>query len=112
MTKLGSAPTCPIRTSQVIDDALRMFIKNPEADSVRSVSLATETPYKMWTIGEDGLMNPILTIDGKNELFNMPRQQLPPVNWQNGYLDIAKYSTIMEKGSMTGTTIVPLIIHE
>ena len=57
-------------------------------------------------------MRPILGLDGKNEPFNMPRQQLPLVYWQNGYLDITRYSTIMEKGSMTGPTVVPLIVDE
>lgn len=105
-------PTCPIRKSRTIDEGVRVFLQNPQADSLRSVSLATETPYKMWRIGRDGLMRPILGLDGKNEPFNMPRQQLPLVYWQNGYLDITRYSTIMEKGSMTGPTVVPLIVDE
>ena len=40
----------------------------------------------------------------------MPRQALPDVYWQTGYVDAAWTDTILEKNSMTGERILPLVI--
>jgi len=40
----------------------------------------------------------------------MPRQALPEVCWQTGYVDAAWANTILEKNSMTGDRILPLVI--
>jgi N-acylneuraminate cytidylyltransferase len=40
----------------------------------------------------------------------MPRQLLPEVFWQTGYVDAAWADTILQNGSMTGERILPLII--
>jgi N-acylneuraminate cytidylyltransferase len=44
------------------------------------------------------------------EPYNQPRQALPEVYWQTGYVDAAWFDTIMRKNSMTGDAILPLII--
>jgi N-acylneuraminate cytidylyltransferase len=44
------------------------------------------------------------------EPFNQPRQVLPEVFWQTGYVDAAWTDTILEKHSMTGDAILPLVI--
>jgi N-acylneuraminate cytidylyltransferase len=64
----------------------------------------------MWTIAEDGFMRPLLSIPGITEPFNEPRQSLPKVYWQIGYLDLIRTRTILEKNSLTGTHILPLKI--
>ena len=40
-------PTTPFRETKIIDKAIKLVIKN-KSDSLRSVSVAKETPYKMW----------------------------------------------------------------
>ena len=40
----------------------------------------------------------------------MPRQELPEVYWQTGYVDAAWADTILSKKSMTGNRILPLVI--
>ncbi|NMC15017.1 MAG: hypothetical protein GYA34_19285 [Chloroflexi bacterium] len=40
----------------------------------------------------------------------MPRQALPEVYWQTGYVDAAWSDTILNKNSMTGDFILPLVI--
>ena len=40
----------------------------------------------------------------------MPRQALPDVYWQTGYVDAAWSRTILQKKSMTGDKILPLIL--
>jgi CMP-N,N'-diacetyllegionaminic acid synthase len=63
----------------------------------------------MWRISADGLMQPLMSIDHP-EPYNLPRQLLPEVYWQTGYVDAAWSDTILQKGSMTGGRILPLVI--
>ena len=42
----------------------------------------------------------------------MPRQMLPKVFQHDGVLDVIRTSTILEKKSVTGTRILPLIMDE
>lgn len=97
-------PTCPIRDPRIIDEMIEILLKNPEIDCVRSVSEAPETPYKMWTIGKDGKMEPAVTCEIP-EAYNMPRQKLPKAYIQNASVDVIRTSTILEKQSMTGDSI-------
>ena len=47
-------PTQPLRTSEMIDDAIKTFIVNNEYTSLRSVIPFNKTPFKMYTVdGED-----------------------------------------------------------
>ena len=104
-------PTSPFRRVINIEEAVRLLLERPEADSVRTVCLPFQNPYKMWRISSDGFMQPIGVMLGVlGEPYNMPRQALPEVYWQTGYVDAARAATILEKGSMTGTRILPLII--
>ena len=47
---------------------------------------------------------------GIPEPYNLPRQSLPEVYWQTGYVDAVWANTIRNKHSMTGERILPLII--
>jgi N-acylneuraminate cytidylyltransferase len=49
-------PTGPARQVQVIDEAIELLSGHPEADAVRSVSVALQTPYKMWRINHLGFI--------------------------------------------------------
>jgi CMP-N-acetylneuraminic acid synthetase len=104
-------PTGPVRRVEVIDEAIELILAHPEADALRSVSTPSQTPYKMWHI-EEGYLKPLLTVDGVAEPYCMPRQGLPPVFWQNGYVDIIRPATILEQGLMAGHTILPFVTHE
>ena len=54
-------------------------------------------------------MTPLLTVPGIAEPYNAPRQNLPPVYWQTGHVNAIRPVTILG-GSMTGKTILPLVI--
>jgi YrbI family 3-deoxy-D-manno-octulosonate 8-phosphate phosphatase len=104
-------PTSPIRPQDCVDSAIRILLAHPEADCVRGVVPAGQNPHKMWRIDPDsGRMTPLLNIEGIAEPYNAPRQTLPPVYWQTGHIDVLHPSLILEKGSMTGSTIYPLVI--
>jgi N-acylneuraminate cytidylyltransferase len=102
-------PTSPLRRVQHIDGAVYRLMERPDADAVRTVCVPFQNPFKMWRIDADGLMVPLMQTHFK-EPYNMPRQALPDVYWQTGYVDAARTETILEKNSMTGERILPLVI--
>jgi CMP-N-acetylneuraminic acid synthetase len=102
-------PTSPLRRTWHVDQAVRRLLERPEADSVRTVCTPFQNPFKMWQISADGFMRPLIQTN-LSEAYNMPRQLLPEVYWQTGYVDAAWSETITEKESMTGDFILPLVI--
>jgi CMP-N-acetylneuraminic acid synthetase len=102
-------PTSPLRRVWHIDQAVYQLLAHPEADAIRTVCVPFQNPFKMWKIDPDGLMQPLIHTEYR-EAYNMPRQLLPEVYWQTGYVDAAWRDTILEKDSMTGEHILPLVI--
>ena len=102
-------PTTPIRDPDHIKKGIEMLIGDPEADSLRAVCEPTQNPFKMWKLDSEGYLVPIIDTDIK-EAYNQPRQKLPIIYWQNGYLDIVRSKTILQMKSMTGRKIRPLVI--
>lgn len=104
-------PTSPLRLNGMIDACIEKMIANSKADSLRIITEAPVTPYKMWLAENNDIpMKPLLSIDNLNEPFNLPRQQLPKVYWQIGTLDIIKTSVITEMKMMSGKNILPHIV--
>jgi N-acylneuraminate cytidylyltransferase len=103
-------PTSPLRRVWHIDQAVQRLHARPDAQAVRTVCAPFQNPFKMWQIGPDGLMQPLIRLEGIPEPYNMPRQALPEVYWQTGYVDAAWTSTLLEHASMTGGRILPLVI--
>ena len=103
-------PTSPFRRVWHINQAVFRLIEHPEADSIRTVCVPFQNPYKMWQISLEGYMKPLLKTECA-EPYNMPRQALPDVYWQTGYVDAAWSDTIRKKNSMTGDYILPLVIN-
>jgi len=102
-------PTSPFRRVAHIDQAVYRLLERPDADAIRTVCIPFQNPYKMWQIGANGLMAPLLQTEFE-EPYNMPRQALPEVYWQTGYVDAAWTDTLMRQYSMTGRNILPLVI--
>ncbi len=102
-------PTSPFRRVVHIDQAIYRLRERPEADAVRTVCVPFQNPFKMWRIQADGYMQPLIDL-GAPEPYNLPRQALPEVYWQTGYVDAAWSDTILQKNSMTGERILPLVI--
>ena len=110
-------PTYPKRNSADINNMVDMLIADHEADSVRSIALATEVPYKMWLSANRSdnsesrfPIRPLIT--EIPECYNMPRQELPTVYYQNACIDVMRASTVLEKNSMTGTKILGYLMNE
>ena len=102
-------PTSPLRRVWHIDQSIYLLLAHPEADAIRTVCEPFQNPFKMWQIDPEGFMQPLIHTEYQ-EAYNMPRQLLPVVYWQTGYVDAAWRDTIIEKASMTGERILPLVI--
>ncbi len=102
-------PTTPVRPPGMVDQAVRLLLEHPEADSVRGVVPAGQNPYKMWRI-VDGRLEPLLRLEGVPEPYNTPRQHLPPTYWQTGHIDAIRPRVILEQGSMSGQVVLPLVL--
>jgi len=103
-------PTSPLRPKNCVDEAVRLLLDRPEADSVRTVIPAEQNPYKMWRLAGDGSLKSLLTVEGIREPYNSPRQALPAAYWQTGHVDVVRPSVILGKRSMSGRKILPLIV--
>jgi N-acylneuraminate cytidylyltransferase len=101
-------PTSPFRPLGMVDQTVSLLRARPGADSVRTVTHPAQTPFKMWR-HDGGLLAPLLG-SFEEELFNAPRQRLPPVFWQTGHVDVTRPATILEKRTMTGRRIVPYVV--
>lgn len=117
-------PTYPIRRSEDIDNMVELLLKHPEADSVRSMTKATEIPYKMWLLKDSCIKSEVegcqILGDEKGaatgqiiplikdipECYNMPRQQLPIAYYQNACIDVFRPMVVLEKHSMSGDCIL------
>ncbi len=104
-------PTSPFRKPQTIDRAVREMLAHPEADSLRSITLCTEHPYKMWVIGDDRYLHPFVEGKDKN-IHTLSYCVLPKIYIQNASIYITKPETIREKKSPTGNTIIPFVMDQ
>lgn len=102
-------PTSPARAADLIDRAVAMLRSHSNATSLRSVSPAPVTPWKMWEIDRDGLLQPVLGTF-EEELFNQPRQALPATWIHDGVIDVIRTETILA-GSMTGRRILAIAME-
>jgi len=104
-------PTSPVRPHGLIDDAIQILLDHPDADCVRGVVPSGQNPHKMWRFDDPKQpMKPLLTVEGIAEPYNAPRQILPPTYWQTGHIDAIRVSTILNRHTLTGDVIYPLVI--
>jgi len=105
-------PTYPSRKVADIDRAIETFVASYDlVDSLKSVVLADKTPYKMWSL-KNGFMEPLLEIKNQKEAFNLPRQLLPDIYWQNACIDIVKTTIINNSSSISGKNILPYVMND
>lgn len=102
-------PTTPHRLPGWIDRAVSALAAAPKADSVRSVSPPVQHPYRMFEVGDDGFLVPLLA-DRHPHPYLLRRQDLPPVYYYNCVLDVTRPRTILDQGSMTGDRILPFFM--
>jgi N-acylneuraminate cytidylyltransferase len=102
-------PTTPHRKPEWIDEAVRLLVSHPEADSVRSVSKPEKHPYRMFRIRADGYLDPIMKQEHPVP-YLLRRQDLPDVYYYNCVIDVTRPETVFGRKSMTGDRILPYIM--
>lgn len=116
-------PTYPIRRIDDIDSMIEMCKSDERIDSVRSMSRAAEIPYKMWLEADceadacsksdnKAFMRVSPLIKDIPECYNMPRQQLPAVYYQNASIDVFRPRVVLDMNSMSGNVIYGYIMEE
>lgn len=103
-------PTTPVRDVGDIDRMIEMMLEDDTVDAVRSVSLTDAVPHKMWYVGEDGMLDPIMK--DIPEAYNMGRQSLPKIYLQNGNTDVLRPENVTKYHSMTGHRIKGYVMKE
>ncbi len=102
-------PTAPLRKSSWIDEAVDLLAENAEADSVRSVSIPAQHPYRMFRIAPSGYLDPIMKHEHSTP-YLLRRQELPDMYYYNCVIDVTRPATILSMGSMTGDNILPYVM--
>jgi CMP-N-acetylneuraminic acid synthetase len=106
-------PTTPIRPPDLVDQAVRQLVTHPEADSVRGITPAHQTPFKMWLMDDEASpIHPLMTVPGIEEPYNAPRQILPRVYAHTGLIDAIYPNTILKLNSMSGKIILPVLFDQ
>ena len=103
-------PTSPFRKPESIDKAIESLIGHPEADSLRSVKLCSEHPYKMWII-DDNHLKPFVKAEDTT-VHTISYQLLPTVYIQNASIYITKPSTLRNKKSPIGDVVMPFVMGD
>ena len=81
----------------------------PEADAVRSVSRVDQHPWRVFRIGADGFLDPLMKAEHPQP-YLLRRQDLPPLYYYNCVIDVTRRATIFDKNSMTGDRLFPYVM--
>tara|TARA_B100001059_G_C17821407_1_gene578509 strand:- start:1967 stop:2713 length:747 start_codon:yes stop_codon:yes gene_type:complete len=98
-------PTTPLREPSIVDNAISTILNNSSATSLVSIHEFAETPGKMFGM-LDGYLHGLCPLDPRPEYFTLPRQEFAPTYFGNGYVDIVKSSTIINKKSCYGSKML------
>lgn len=102
-------PTSPLRPEGLIEKGVKILLENNKIDSIRSIAIATEHPFRQWLLEEDqNIIKPYEKIIF--EPYNKPRQSLSETYFQTGDIELVRRSTLIN-GSMSGETIAPIILN-
>lgn len=102
-------PTAPLRRPVWIDEAVALLRNDQSADSVRSVSPPDKHPYRIFRIGKQGYLYPVMKHE-HSQPYLLRRQDLPTMYYYNCVIDVTRSETIRQKRSMTGDKILPYIM--
>ena len=98
-------PTSPLRTAEDIDGACRLMLQR-DAQSCVSVTPAEQSPYWMFRLSGDGLLDPLLTDSARASR----RQDLPPVYVLNGAVYVARCEGLRRERSFVGPRTVGYVM--
>lgn len=101
-------PTSPLRTTQHIDEAIELILKQDEDVSLISVCRPTEHPAKSFAVDDAGYLT---SLYGADAPFT-PRQKLPEAYMPNGAIYIFRAKSFLENSCIPRTKIIPYLMKE
>ena len=101
------SPTCPFRDINDINLAIKKIKSTKNSTSLRSVSEAKFSPYKMFK-EKNGFLSGLFN-DLKGEYYNFPRQRFGQTFIPNGHVDIIKTSHLLKNKNLHGQRIISFV---
>jgi CMP-N,N'-diacetyllegionaminic acid synthase len=106
-------PTHPLRNVSLLSEAFKRYTYTENIHSLRSMKRSQEILFKSWHINSDGFAIPLIKDwPGIVDATNAPRQILPKTFYQDGYIDIFSFNTVLNLGSTSGVRVLPFFIEE
>ena len=102
-------PTTPLRSPELIDQAIKAFIENPMATALRSVHPMGESAYKTFEIVKTGQLKQIGSVNTSLDGANEARQIFPTTYIANGYVDVLSTAFIRKTQWIHGDRVMPFI---
>lgn len=99
-------PTSPVRTAYHIDCALEQMLA-AKAHSLISVSESEKSPFKMFTLDEQGRLHSLFD----EKLSNARRQDLPVVFAPNGAIYVFRVSEFKARGGFPSNGSIPFVMN-
>lgn len=104
-------PTTPVRDIRLMLRAVAAIQENEAASALVSVHCANECPYKWMKVGKNGyLESPFWGM--KPDDVNAPRQSFEKIFIPDGYVDVLKAETILEKQCVYGDRALPFFVEQ
>jgi len=103
-------PTTPFRKSSSIDKAIRMILAHPRADSLRSVRLCSEHPFKMWK-ARGVFLKPFVRT-ANQRAHTLSYHLLPRVFIQNASIYITRPAVVRKYRSTIGKNVLFFEMNE
>lgn len=105
-------PTSPLRLPTDIDAAIRLLRASTWAQSVKSVSIASEHPYKTWYVSPEGQLEAAFP-RWRAEFGGDPdvsRHLLPRIYRSNGVVDAVRVPALLETKAMHPGRVVAYVM--
>jgi N-acylneuraminate cytidylyltransferase len=102
-------PTTPLRDPTLVDQAVDAFLAATDATALRSIHPMSESAYKTFEIGPEGLLQRLGAPGETLDAANNARQQFPTTYMANGYVDVLSTAFIRQHGLIHGSRVMPYV---
>ncbi len=102
-------PTNPFRTTSMIKNAYKKFLKNKNADSIRAVELTKIHPGKIWSKKKNYIFPILKKYKQGIPWHSMQYASLPQYYSQNASLEISSLRSLKKNKSISGKKIIPYV---
>jgi len=94
-------PTTPLRSIEIIDNAINEIMQDNNATSLRSGHKAPESPLK-WFVKSNYYFRGL--VDGED--YNLPKEAFEQVYIPDGFVDVVKSSFVMNNKEIHGDRMI------